>query len=307
MMTDHFIWVEKFRPKELSDYIGNDTLKTALQRYITEQDLPHLLFYGTAGTGKTTAAKLLTRHIDCDALIINASDENSVETIRQKVKTFASSIGFKELKIIVLDEADFITPQGQAALRNMMEAFSKHTRFVLTANYKERIIEPIVSRTQVFEIVPPSRKDVAMRMAAVLDQENVTYDPNDLVLLINASYPDIRAILQSAQQFTTAEKKLVVEKKLIVENDYKLQIISLLQENPKKAFTEIRQLMANARVRDFTGLYRLLFDSIDDYAGSHVSEAILAIADGQYKDAFVVDKEINAMATIANILTIIGR
>jgi replication factor C small subunit len=165
---EHTLWVEKYRPMTLDTYIGNEHLKSKVSRYLESGDLPHLLFYGRAGTGKTTLAKLLVNNIECDHLYINASDENSVDTVRNKVRSFASTIGFKDMKVIILDECDYITPNAQAALRNLMETFSKHTRFILTCNYVERIVDPIQSRCQPFQIVPPSRKEVASHLYNIM-------------------------------------------------------------------------------------------------------------------------------------------
>jgi len=162
-VNEHTIWTEKYRPDVLENYIGNDVIKAKLEQYIQTQDIPHLLFYGTAGTGKTTAAKILVKNIDCDYMFINASDERGIDTVRDKIKGFASTVGFAPLKIVVLDEADFLGREAQPALRNMMEAHAASTRFILTANYVERIIDPLVSRTQVYKLTPPSKKDVAKK------------------------------------------------------------------------------------------------------------------------------------------------
>ena len=164
----HSLWVEKYRPTTLDTYIGNEHLKSKVKVYLESGDLPHLLLFGKAGTGKTTLAKLLVKNINCDYLYINASDERKLEMVRDKVKNFASTIGFSDLKVIILDEADYITPASQAALRNLMETFSKHCRFILTCNYVERIIDPIQSRCQSFQIIPPDRKQVAVHMSNIL-------------------------------------------------------------------------------------------------------------------------------------------
>ena len=160
----HTLWVEKYRPQNLDKYIGNEHLIEKAKVWIESGDIPHLLLYGKAGTGKTTLAKMLTNSIDCDYLYINASDERKLEMVREKVKSFASTIGFKDMKVIILDEADYITPTSQAALRNVMETFSKHCRFILTCNFVERIIDPIQSRCQSFQIIPPSKKEVAIHL-----------------------------------------------------------------------------------------------------------------------------------------------
>ena len=150
-MVDNSLWVEKYRPIKLDDYVGNEHLKEKVSGYIESEDVPHLLLFGRAGTGKTTLAKLIVKSIECDYMVINASDENNVDTVRNKVKNFASSQGFKKYKIIILDEFDYMTPNAQAILRNLMETFSKHCRFILTCNYVEKIIDPIQSRCKPFK------------------------------------------------------------------------------------------------------------------------------------------------------------
>ena len=175
IQTENTLWVEKYRPTNLDTYVGNDFIKDKVKLYLETGDVPHLLLYGRAGTGKTTLAKIITKNIDCDMMYINASDENNVDNVRTKIKNFASSIGFKPLKVIILDEADFLTPNAQAALRNLMETFSKTTRFILTCNYAERIIDPIQSRCQSFQVIPPDKKQVAKQLVDILGSEDVTY------------------------------------------------------------------------------------------------------------------------------------
>jgi len=301
--TEHYLWCEKYRPATLDGYIGNEHFIEKLRNWISSGDVPHLLLYGPAGTGKTTAAKIIVNNIKCDYLFINASDENNVDTIRNKLKGFAASVGFSDLNIAVLDEADFITPQGQAALRNLMEVFSKTCRFILTANYRERIIDPLQSRCQMFEIVPPTRKDAAMRVASILQKEQVQFSPKDLKLLVDAHYPDLRQIINDAQNHTN-NGDLQVERRQIAESDYKTHILELLMgdQKPKEKFKSVRQVIADARVRDFAPLYRLLFDRVEEICPNNISAAILAIADGQANDAHVVDHEIAMMACLINVL-----
>jgi DNA polymerase III delta prime subunit len=302
-MTENTLWVEKYRPDTLENYIGNDNLKAKLEQFIKNQDIPHLLFCGTAGTGKTTAAKILVKNIECDYLFINASDENSVDTIRTKIKNFAATMSFKPMKIIVLDEADFITPQAQAALRNLMEVFSKNTRFILTCNYVERIIDPLISRSQVFKLTPPSKKEVAVHVMKILDTENVSYEKGTLAALVTSYYPDIRRILNNSQ-LQVIDGKLQINVDEIIAGDYKLQVLDVLASNLplKDKVNGVRQIVADSNVKDFTELYRVLFDKVQDYAPTKVPQGILAIAEGQYRDSFVVDKEINFVATLYNIL-----
>ena len=305
MKTEHTLWVEKYRPSNLDTYIGNDQLKGKVKVYLESGDLPHLLLFGKAGTGKTTLAKLLVNNIDCDYLYINASDENNVETVRSKVKNFASTMGFKDYKVIILDECDYITPNAQAALRNLMETFSKHCRFILTCNFVERIIDPIQSRCQTFQVIPPNKNDVAKHLHNILTDEGVSYEREDLAILVNSGYPDIRRVINGAQR-QSVDGKLVIDKQSIVENDYKLKLLEILEKQDKKsAFNNVRQLMANAKVTDFADLFRLLYDEVDTYGKGHIAECILIIAKYELSDAQVVDKEINAMAMIIEILQII--
>ena len=302
-MSEKYLWVEKYRPTTMDGYIGNEHFVTKLKNWIEEGDIPHILLFGPAGTGKTTAGKIITSNIACDLLFINASDENSVDTIRNKIRGFAQGIGFEELSIVFLDEADFVTPQGQAALRNLMETFSDHCRFILTANYLERIIAPVQSRCQVFEVIPPSRKDAAIHVAGILNKEGVTFSPVDLKLLVDAHYPDLRQIINDAQNHTI-DGELQVEARQIAESDYKSSVLQILtgKGSPKDKFQSVRQAIADAKVRDYAPLYRLLFDRVDDICPNNISATILAIAEGQSSDALVMDHEINMMATLVNVL-----
>ena len=240
-------------------------------------------------------------------LYVNASDENNVETVRTKIKSFASSVGFNPIKIIILDESDFLTPSAQAALRNMMETFSRTTRFILTCNYVERMIEPIVSRTQQFHITPPTKIDVAKHIAGLLKSEEITYVPTDVKLMVDAYYPDIRKIINECQ-LHTQDTTLVIDTSEVISNDVNLKIINLLAErgDTKRRFQEIRQLVADAGIRDFAQLFSLLYEKVDHYAQGNISQAILHIAEGHRWDSLVVSKEINFCATIVNLLSVVG-
>ncbi len=282
----HTLWVEKYRPTSLDNYIGNDHLKSKVSVYLESGDVPHLLLFGKAGTGKTTLAKLIVNNIDCDYLYINASDENSVDVVREKVKNFASTF----------------TPNAQAALRNLMETFSKNCRFILTCNYVERIIDPIQSRCQSFQIIPPDRKQVAQHLANILDDENVSYDIKNIATIVNGGYPDIRRVINGAQR-QVVNSELVIDENTMVQNDYKLQVLDILKTQDKKnSFQNIRQLLADSKVSDFSDLFRLLFDTVDDWGTGHIAECILILSKYQQSDAVVVDKEINVMAMFVEII-----
>jgi len=300
----HTIWNEKYRPQTLDTYVGNDTVKATFQQYIETNDVPHLLLYGDAGSGKTTLAKIVANTIAKDNYIyINASDENSVDTVRDKIKQFASSIGFGGLKLIILDECDYMTPNAQAALRNVIETFSKTTRFILTCNYVDKIIDPIQSRCQIFNIVPPSKKEVASHLVKILDGENVKYEKDNLVTIINQSYPDIRRVINTTQRCVIGGV-LKLDETTLVEHNYLSSILDVLKssKSKKEKFDGIRQLLADNHVRDFNQMFRYLYDNVDSFANGFVSTIILIIAEAQYKDSFVVDHEINAMAMFIQII-----
>jgi len=302
---EHSLWVEKYRPTTLDTYIGNEHLKSKVSVYLESGDLPHLLLYGKAGTGKTTLAKLLVNNIECDYMYINASDENSVDTVRNKVRGFASTMGFKDYKIIILDECDYITPNAQAALRNLMETFSKHCRFILTCNFVERIIDPIQSRCQSFQVIPPSKKEVALHIHNILKEESIASKMDDVAGLVNAGYPDIRRVINSCQR-QCVDGMLVVDKQSLVESDYKMKLLEIIKTQDKKdAFKNVRKLLADSQVTDFAELYKLMYDEVDSYGTGHIAECILIIAKYQLSDSQVVDKEINAMAMIIELLGVI--
>lgn len=302
--SENSLWVEKYRPKDLSDYIGNEPLKKRAASWIETRDIPHLLLYGKAGTGKTTLGKLLTKQVPCDYLYINASDENNVDTVRTKIKSFASSMGFADLKIVLLDECDFLTGNAQAALRNLMEQFSMTTRFILTCNYHEKIIEPIVSRCQTFNIIPPNRKDVAIHLAKILAKQGIKAKPDDIALIVNKGYPDIRKVINNAQQ-NSIHGTLEIIKEDLIEGDYKLKLLDILKnasKDKKNAWLTARQLIANEKINDFTDVYKFLFDNVDEYASGKSANIVIMLDQQTYHDSLVVDKEITFASTVAQIV-----
>lgn len=296
----HTLFTEKYRPDTLEGYIGNDDFKSSLQQWIDTNDVPHLLLCGGAGTGKTTAAKLIVNNINCDYVYINCSDENGIDTIRDKVKSFASAASFKPQKVVIMDEADFLTINAQAALRNVIETFSLTTRFIFTCNYVERIIDPIQSRTIVFELTPPSMHDVAFKCVEILDLEGVTYTKADIVRIVKQTYPDIRKSLNLLQS-SIKNGDLQQSREVTNFNQTSDQIINLLKGQNIKNFTTIRQLVMDSNVRDYNELYRVLFERADEFTNSAI--ATLIIADYQYKSIMAPDKEITFCGCIAKLLT----
>jgi replication factor C small subunit len=300
------LWVEKYRPRKLTEYVGNEHLKQKVSDYLQSGDVPHLLFFGKAGTGKTTLAKLIVNSINCDYIIINASDENNVDTVRNKVKGFASTIGFKDMKVIILDEFDYMTPNAQAILRNLMETFSKHCRFILTCNYVEKVIDPIQSRCQTFQIVPPTKKDVAVQISQILGKEGVSFKPKDLVPIIDSSYPDIRKIINTCQ-LNSSKGELRIDTTSVIDSDVKSKVVEILKskDDKKNKWKKIRQAIADARIQDFTELYSFLYEKVDEYGGGNTSNIILILSESQHKDSLVVDKEITFMSCIIQIVGIL--
>ena len=300
---NHSLWVEKYRPNKLDDYVGNEHLKTKVAGYIETGDVPHLLLYGKAGTGKTTLAKLIVKSIDCDYMIINASDENNVEMVRTKVKNFASSMGFKKFKVIILDEFDYMSKEAQAILRNLMETFSAHCRFILTCNYVEKVIEPIQSRCQSFQIVPPTKKDVAIQMSKILKAESIEFDVKDLVPIIDASYPDIRKVINTCQ-LNSNKGKLKVDVQNLLENDYKMKVLDILKSNDdsRNKYMKVRQAIIDSKANDFSELYTLLYDKVDEFAPNNTSGVILFLGEAVANSSLANDKEIIAAATMIKIL-----
>jgi len=302
---ENSLLVEKYRPSELENYVGNKSIKKSIAQYLDQNDIQNLIFYGPAGTGKTTLAKLIVKNLDCDHLYINASDERGIETIRDKVQGFASVASFKPLKVIILDEADFLTIQAQASLRNIIETFSRTTRFIMTCNFVERIIDPLQSRCHVLKIVPPTKQDVARHLSWILEQEKIRYEMQDLVPLVNQYYPDLRKCINTIQ-LSTIDNDLKLDKSILVSSNYIDKIINALSEGSKfnkiDCYNDIRQIIADANVDDFDELFRALYTRASDYLEHKEGTASILINEHQYKANFRIDKEINIMSLIQNLI-----
>jgi replication factor C small subunit len=298
-MKQHTLWIEKYRSQTLEQYIGNDAIKARIADCIAKNDIPHFIFAGSAGTGKTTLAKLIVKNIQCDYLYINASDENGIDTIRDKVKGFASTASFQPIKIVILDEADFLTQPAQAALRNLIEEYSAYTRFILTCNYVERLIEPLQSRCELHMLKPPTKGAVAKHICTnVLDVEGITYEIVDVAKVINEFYPDIRSVIKVLQS-NVKDSKLTIT---ILDDNWCKPLVEILKKRDSKAWYQVRQLVADSQVDDFQTAYRYMFDNLSEFSYGNDAQLSVILDDFIWRAGVVPDKEINFSACIAKVL-----
>ena len=293
------LWVEKYRPTTLETYVGNETIKNKIEDYLKQGSIQNLLLHGVAGTGKTTLAKLLVKNIDCDYLYINASDERGIDTIREKIQPFALSMGFNDVKIVILDESDYLTPQAQATLRHTIEACSATTRFILTCNYLERIISPLQSRCQTFEITPPSKREVSDKCQEILTKEKTLFYDNNIDDVINTHYPDIRKIINTLQG-SVVDGVIKIDDTSLKNTQLGGLIVDALIRKAK--LSEIRQIIADSGSREFDDLFKYIYDKSNTLFGDNEGEAILIIAKYQYEYTFVLEKEICIAAMLKKLL-----
>ena len=295
------LWVEKYRPITLEEYVGNEIIKNKIADYLKQGSIQNLLFHGVAGTGKTTLAKLIAKNLNCDLLYINASDERGIDTIRDKIIPFASSMSFNDVKIVILDEADYITPQAQATLRNVIESCSKTTRFIFTCNYLERIISPLQSRCQTFEIIPPSKQEVWQKCKTILNDEGVSSSPKEVEPIVDAHYPDIRKIINTLQGSIINNTVKADHGSLKNTQLGGLVVDALIR---KAKLSEIRQILADSGSREFDDLFKYIYDKSSTLFGDKEGEAILIIAKYQYEYTFVLEKEICVAAMLNKLLNL---
>lgn len=304
MKKQHSLWIERFRPQTLDQYICSDELKQKFQSFIDNNDIPHLILAGAAGMGKSSLARLLVHNIDCDYLILNASDENGIDIIREKVKSFASSASFKPLKIIILEEASFLTGPAQEALKNIIEEFSDKTRFIFTANYLGKIVEPIQSRCEIYEFALPPKSEIAKHITKnILDELGIAYELKDVAQLIKDCYPDIRSTIKYLQTNTVNNEFKYNSKNTHLNK----QILDLLIKPPKTVWFDIRQLIADHPMDDYQPLIEHLFQHIDEYGKGHEAEIIIELDNHQYFQKSVPDKSINIMSLFSKITKIITK
>ena len=295
------LWVEKYRPKHIKDYVFKDSdQKSQVQSWVKEGSIPHLLFSGSAGIGKTTLAKVLLNELgieDYDVLEINASRENNVDTVRDKIINFVQMIPFGPFKVVLLDEADYLTPNAQAILRGVMETYSNHSRFILTCNYPNRIIPALHSRCQGFHVERTDQTEFTARVATILVEENIDFDLDTLDTYVKATYPDLRKCINTVQQ-NIKENKLVAPKSIEGASDYKIEMVELFKRGK---ITEARKLVCGkARPEEMEEIYRWLYDNLDLIAKSDEGkdQAVVLIKQGLVDHTICADSEINLAATL---------
>ena len=301
------LWTEKYRPNTVDGYVFRDDIqRKQVQSWIDDGTIPHLLFSGSAGVGKTTLAKILINSLGVnkfDTLEINASRENSVEVIREKITNFVGTMSFGDFKVVLLDEADYISPNGQAALRGVMETYASNARFILTCNYPNKIIPALHSRCQGFHIEKVDKTDFTSRIAQVLIDENVEFDLDVLDSYIKATYPDLRKCLNMCQMNSNGGTLASPQGDEGGTQDYKLSAVDMFKQGKIK---EARQLLCTSvRPDAMEEVYRWLYDNVDLFGDTdeQKDQAILAIRNGLVNHSFAADPEINLSATLVELTT----
>ena len=307
-MSNEFLWVEKYRPTKIEDTILPESLKQTFQKVVSGGELPNMLFTGTAGLGKTTVARALCNELDCDYILINGSEEGNIDTLRTKIKQFASSVSLQGgYKVVILDEADYLNPQStQPALRGFIEEVSNNCRFILTCNFKNRIIEPLHSRCGVYEF-NTSKKDMIdlcqnfmARCQLILSNEQIKYDDKPVAELIMKFAPDWRRVLNELQRYSING---VIDSGIlnsIKDKNYD----DLFSHLKNKDFKKMRNWVVNNIDTDASAIFRAMYDRMSDkVAPQSIPQLVLILADYQYKNAFVADHELNVVACLTEVMS----
>jgi DNA polymerase III delta prime subunit len=307
-MSNEFLWVEKYRPKIVSETILPESLKLTFQKIVDGGELPNMLFTGTAGLGKTTVARALCNELGCDFILINGSEEGNIDTLRTKIKQFASSVSLQGgYKVVILDEADYLNPQStQPALRGFIEEFSNNCRFILTCNFKNRIIEPLHSRCGVYEFNTSKKSMIELcesfmaRCKTILDNEKIEYDDKPLAELIIKFAPDWRRVLNELQRYSINGR---IDSG-IVANLQDKNFDDLFSHLKNKNFKSMRSWVVNNIDTDASAIFRAIYDRmIDKVAPQSIPQLVLLLADYQYKNAFVADHELNVVACLTEVMS----
>jgi DNA polymerase III delta prime subunit len=302
---EHLLWTEKYRPKTVEDCILPERLKVPFQEYVNQKQIPNLLLTGGAGVGKTSVAKAMCNEIGCDYMVINGSDENGVATIRIKIANYASSMSFSGgRKVVIIDEADYLTPNAQAILRNAIEEFASNCSFIFTCNYKAKIIDPLHSRCAVIEFNMKNGEKQKMagaffkRIQSVLESEKVEYDDKVIAELVKKHFPDFRRVINELQRYAQLGKIDVG----ILSQIGDVSLTQIVKHMKEKDFTAVRKWAATAEI-DSTMFFRKLYDNLYEILKpSSIPGVVIVLADYQYKQAFVADQEINLVACLTEIM-----
>ena len=304
---NEFLWVEKYRPSTIEECVLPEDLKTRFQAFVDSQNIPNLLLSGSAGVGKTTVAKAMLNQLGADYIVVNGSLHGNIDTLRTEIMSFASTVSFAEgRKYVILDEADYLNPQStQPALRNFMEEYSKNCGFILTCNFKNRIIEPLQSRCSVIEFNFPMSTGTKLasefftRVKGILDKEEVKYDEKALAEVLQTYFPDWRRVLNELQQYSVSGHIDIG----ILSNGAQSALDSLLPLLKAKRFSDMRKWVGQNLDSDPTSIMRTLYDVANDKVdGKSIPTLVMLIGEYQYKSAFVADQEVNLVAFLTQVM-----
>ena len=306
-MSNDFLWVEKYRPRKVEDTILPKSLKEVFTKIVQSGELPNMLFTGTAGLGKTTVARALCDELGYDYIVINGSEEGNIDTLRGKIKRFASTVSLSgDLKVVILDEADYLNPQStQPALRGFIEEFSNNCRFILTCNFKNRIIEPLHSRCGVYEFNTTKKEmqslcaDFFVRLIHILEAEEVSFNKDLIAQLIMKHAPDWRRVINECQRYSIGGQLATAVLNNEVSGNYSI----LFKALKDKDFKKMRSWVAQNVDIDVSSIFRELYDNMYEHVEpSSIPQLVLILADYQYKNAFVADHELNVVACMTEVM-----
>ena len=301
-----FLFVEKYRPQTIEDCILPEGLKETFQKIVDKGELPNMMFTGSAGVGKTTVARALCNELDLDYMLINGSEDGNIDTLRGKIKQFASTISLQGgQKVVILDEADYLNPRStQPALRGFIEEFSSNCRFILTCNFKNRIIDPLHSRCSIYEFNLGNKAEMAQKFMArlqfILDSEHIIYDNAVIAELIMKYIPDWRRVINECQRYGMSGH---IDTGILVTLS-ETSIAGLMQDLKTKNFKKMRKWVTDNIDVESAKLFRLIYDNMSDYVEpSSIPQLVLILADYSYKDSFVADHELNVVACMTEIMS----